>query len=50
MSNNSKVKNKNPSKQYLKNYFIGNYFNNIHSLSRNYKLQKPKIYKTRNTS
>ena len=50
MSNNSKVKNKNPSKHHLKNYFIGNYFNNIHSLSRNYKLQKPKIYKTRNTS
>ena len=38
------------TRNQLHNLFLGSSFNNSSSLSRNYKMQKQKIYKTRNVS
>ena len=50
MINKQNYKNKTVTKYNLHNLFLGSSFNNSSSLSRNYKMQKQKIYKTRNVS
>ncbi len=50
MINKQNYKNKTVTKYNLHNLFLGSSFNNSSSLSRNYKMQKQKIFKTRNVS
>jgi hypothetical protein len=50
MLNKQNYKIRTGTKKNLHNLFLGSSFNNSSSLSRNYKMQKQKIYKTRNVS
>ena len=50
MINKQNYKIKKVTRNQLHNLFLGSSFNNSSSLSRNYKMQKQKIYKTRNVS
>ena len=50
MLNKQNYKIRTGTKKNLHNLFLGSSFNDSSSLSRNYKMQKQKIYKTRNVS
>ena len=50
MINKQNYKIKTVTRNQLHNLFLGSSFNNSSSLSRNYKMQQQKIYKTRNVS
>ena len=50
MINKQNYKIKTVTRNQLHNLFLGSSFNNSSSLSRNYKMQKQKIFKTRNVS
>ena len=50
MINKQNCKIKTVTRNQLHNLFLGSSFNNSSSLSRNYKMQQQKIYKTRNVS